>query len=202
MRWVDLLCRIHSPQSRRPCPGREFCGTGKAQGLSAKSPCRGSLLLGNLRASGRPFPPALLPPVAPVVLFPFFSCWQWNDVGGGTNVAARVCKQHSWRLLITPHPLPSAPWVWPRTWFSRVFPTSQEAGWVPNGMWQPGRVSAEPLVPLVNCRGSLEGQPRERCFPFGGMRGFRVILTFTLKAGWEHMQGTPGSVTQRPRGAC
>lgn len=48
---VNLICQIHSPQSRRPCPGREFCGTSKAQGLLAK---KTSLVGPRCRATYRP----------------------------------------------------------------------------------------------------------------------------------------------------
>lgn len=152
-RLVNLICQIHSPQSRRPCPGREFCGTSKAQGLSAKSQSCGSRCWATYGLRP-PLPASSASAHGPhCPRFPFFSCWQWNDVGGGTNVAARFCKQHSWRLLVILHPLPSAPWVWPRTWFSCIFPTPQEAGWVPDSVWQPGWVSAEPRVSLVKHRG-------------------------------------------------
>lgn len=105
---VNLICQIHSPQSRRPCPGREFCGTSKAQGLSAKSQCLGSPLPGGNGARLR------LPLLASSASargpqwprFPFFSCWQWNDVGGGTHVAASFCKRSSSRLPVVLHPLP------------------------------------------------------------------------------------------------
>lgn len=68
---VNLICQIHSPQSQLPC-SEEFCGTSKAQGLSAKSLSLGSPLPGNIPASGRPFPPALLLPVVPSALVSLF----------------------------------------------------------------------------------------------------------------------------------
>nr|XP_019612007.1 PREDICTED: E3 ubiquitin-protein ligase MGRN1 isoform X7 [Rhinolophus sinicus] len=94
--------------SRRPCPGREFCGTSKAQGLSAKSQSRGSCCWATYGLRP-PLPASSASAHGPHrPRFPFFSCWQWNDVGGGTHVAARLCKQHSWRLLVVlpPCPLP------------------------------------------------------------------------------------------------
>lgn len=152
MRLVNLICQIHSPQSRRPCPGREFCGTSKAQGLSAKSQSRGSRCwaTSGLRP---PLPASSASARGPrCPRFPFFSCWQWNDVGGGPHVAAGLCKQHSWRLLVVLPPCP------PPLGFGRGlgflhFPTSQEAGWVPDSVWPPGWVSAEPRVSLVKRRG-------------------------------------------------
>lgn len=70
---VNLICQIHSPQSQRPCPGREFCGTSKAQGLSAQSQCFGSPLPGGNSAGLRPpLSPALLLPVVPNGLVSLF----------------------------------------------------------------------------------------------------------------------------------
>lgn len=91
---ANLICPIHSPQSRRPCPGREFCGTSKAQGLSAKSQCLGSSLpSGSSTGLGPPLLASSASARGPQwPRFPFFSCWQWNDVGGGAPLLLVFAK--------------------------------------------------------------------------------------------------------------
>lgn len=45
------------------------------------------------------------------------------------------------------------PWGVAEDLVSCIFPTFQEAGWVPDSVWQLGWVSAEPRVSLVKHRG-------------------------------------------------
>lgn len=138
-----LLINLSNPLSPVPTslPRKGVLRNKQSSRSVSKTPVPRSPLPGNIPASGRPFPPALLLPVVPVPLFPFFSCWQWNDVGGGTNVAARFCKHHSWRLLVILHPLPSAPWVlflWAKDLIFLHFPCISGSRLGPDSAWQPG----------------------------------------------------------------
>ncbi|XP_039095195.1 E3 ubiquitin-protein ligase MGRN1 isoform X4 [Hyaena hyaena] len=91
--------------SRRPCPGREFCGTSKAQGLSAQSQCLGSPLPGGNSASLRPpLSPALLLPVVPNGLVSLFFLAGSGMMSEVELTLLLVFAKSSSRLPAVPHP--------------------------------------------------------------------------------------------------
>lgn len=143
-------------------------------------------------ASGRPFSPALLPPVVPgglVSLFFLAGSGMMSEVE--LTCCYSFCKLSSSRLLVVPHPLLFPPWVlalWAKDVVFWHFPCISGSRWGP----LPGPLLS-PVVPRQNLGGSpWKPSPEMEVFPVWRMRRFIVLLAFKWKARWEQMQGSMG----------